>query len=76
LFTSVFERHARRVGVSEAEVMQVVSMLAENPMAGDLIPGTGGARKVRVARTGQGKTGDIARSATLAGRMFPFFFSR
>lgn len=31
--------------------------LAENPQAGDVIPGTGGLRKVRVAAKGHGKSG-------------------
>ena len=31
--------------------------LAERPMAGDLIPGTGGLRKIRWATPGQGKRG-------------------
>ena len=31
--------------------------LADNPQAGDVIPGTGGLRKVRVAAKGHGKSG-------------------
>lgn len=31
--------------------------LAENPQAGDVIPGTGGLRKIRVAAKGHGKSG-------------------
>ncbi|MFY7960150.1 MAG: type II toxin-antitoxin system RelE/ParE family toxin [Elsteraceae bacterium] len=73
LFTSVFERHARRAGLSESELMQIVSMLAENPMAGDLIPGTGGARKVRVARVGQGKSGGYRTIHYFGGEDVPIF---
>ena len=31
--------------------------LADNPQAGDVIPGTGGLRKIRVAAKGHGKSG-------------------
>jgi hypothetical protein len=73
LLTSVFERHVRRAGLSEDMLMQVVSMLAENPLAGDLIPGTGGARKVRVARTGQGKSGGYRTIHYFGGEDIPIF---
>jgi len=33
--------------------------LAENPYAGDVVPGSGGVRKVRWGRKGQGKRGGI-----------------
>jgi hypothetical protein len=35
----------------------LVDYLARNPMAGDLIPGTGGVRKLRWALEGRGKRG-------------------
>jgi hypothetical protein len=35
----------------------VVGILAETPECGDLIPGTGGVRKVRIALPGRGKSG-------------------
>jgi hypothetical protein len=36
---------------------QLVDHLAHNPMAGDLIPGTGGVRKLRWGLEGRGKRG-------------------
>ena len=33
--------------------------LAENPYAGDVVPGSGGVRKVRWRRKGQGKRGGV-----------------
>lgn len=39
------------------ERMELIRHLAANPDAGDLMPGTGGARKLRWARPGQGKRG-------------------
>ena len=35
----------------------IVNMVASDPECGDLIPGTGGFRKVRVGRGGRGKRG-------------------
>jgi hypothetical protein len=35
----------------------VINAIAYAPLSGDLIPGTGGLRKVRIARTGTGKRG-------------------
>jgi hypothetical protein len=35
----------------------LVSYLAQRPLAGDLIPGTGGVRKLRWATAGRGKRG-------------------
>lgn len=55
--TSVFLRDAARAGISEAERFDIVTMIARDPTVGDVMPGTGGARKVRVARRGKGKSG-------------------
>jgi hypothetical protein len=73
LFTSVFERHLRRAGLSDAELMHVVSLLAENPLAGVLIPGTGGARKLRIPRAGQGKSGGYRTVHYYGGEDVPVF---
>lgn len=43
--------------MTEDEVMQLKNFLSERPDAGDLIVGTGGARKVRFAKSGKGKSG-------------------
>lgn len=42
---------------SDDELHEVIDALAANPEAGDVIPGTGGLRKVRVALSGRGKRG-------------------
>jgi hypothetical protein len=42
----------------EPERMGIVTWIAANPEAGDVIEGTGGARKVRFAGKGKGKVGD------------------
>lgn len=42
---------------TEDERAQIAAMVAFDPECGDVIPGTGRFRKVRVARTGMGKRG-------------------
>jgi len=48
---------ATRKLMDEAERMLLVDYLAYHPAAGDLIPGTGGVRKLRWALEGRGKRG-------------------
>lgn len=43
--------------MTEAEREELVDHLANNPAAGDLIPGTGGVRKLRWGLEGRGKRG-------------------
>ena len=43
--------------LSELQRADLVSHLSRNPTAGDLIQGSGGARKLRWARAGMGKSG-------------------
>jgi hypothetical protein len=43
--------------MDDAEREELVRYLAYNPTAGDLIPGTGGVRKLRWALEGRGKRG-------------------
>ncbi|MCH4563663.1 hypothetical protein MKP05_11040 [Halomonas sp. EGI 63088] len=52
--TPVFQRYAASVWKDD-ERLAFISWLAENPLAGDVIPGTGGLRKVRWSRPGMGK---------------------
>ena len=54
--TNVFVRAASEVW-TEAERVSFINWLAINPEAGDVIPGSGGCRKVRWARAGMGKRG-------------------
>jgi hypothetical protein len=44
---------------SEDERGEFVAWLAARPQAGDVIPGSGGCRKVRWGRTGGGKRGGV-----------------
>ena len=54
--TPTFARQADRL-FSEEERQELIDYLAENPLAGDEIPGTGGVRKLRFAAPGRGKRG-------------------
>ena len=42
---------------SQAECAEFIDWIAENALAGDVIPGAGGLRKVRWTRQGMGKRG-------------------
>ena len=54
--TDNFLSKAKRL-LNDEEKSQLVNYLAEDPEAGDIIPDTGGIRKVRWARQGGGKSG-------------------
>ena len=54
--TPIFTRQTEKL-FTEDEKRELIDFLAENPLAGDEIPGTGGVRKVRFAASGRGKRG-------------------
>ena len=54
--TPIFTRQTDKL-FSEDEKRELIDFLADNPLAGDEIPGTGGVRKVRFAASGRGKRG-------------------
>jgi hypothetical protein len=54
--TPLFVRQAEKIW-SEAEREAFVDFIARNPEAGDIIPDTGGVRKIRWRRAGSGKRG-------------------
>lgn len=56
LETSIFSRRADAL-LSTADRAALIDTLAHNPMAGDVMPGLGGVRKLRFAPTGRGKSG-------------------
>ena len=71
--TPAFLRRAKECGVSEEERAGIVTCLAADPQGGDLIPGTGGARKRRLARPGQGKRGSYRVITFYGGGDIPVF---
>jgi hypothetical protein len=54
--TPLFQTYAAKVW-SDSECDDFIDWIALNPMAGDVIPGAGGLRKVRWGRAGIGKRG-------------------
>jgi hypothetical protein len=54
--TPIFTRQTEKL-FTDDEKRELIDFLAENPLAGDEIPGTGGVRKMRFAASGRGKRG-------------------
>jgi hypothetical protein len=54
--TPEFLAAAKAAGMTAEERDDTIDYIARNPQAGDLIPGSGGARKVRIAKRGRGKS--------------------
>ena len=55
--TPEFLAAAQRAGMTEEERFAAVDHVSEHPDAGDLVEGSGGARKVRIPKQGKGKSG-------------------
>jgi hypothetical protein len=53
--TRNFDRRAKRAGLDEEGLADLIGALADRPDVGAVIPRTGGARKVRVKLPGRGK---------------------
>jgi hypothetical protein len=68
-----FAADAKAAGLNEDEVRQIITLLAKRPDAGVLIPGTGGARKVRFAGRGRGKSGGYRVITFYSGVDLPVF---
>lgn len=73
LSTPTFESDAKRAGLTEEELQHIATVIAADPLGGDLIPGTGGARKMRFARPGSGKSGGYRTIHYFGGDDVPVF---
>jgi hypothetical protein len=71
--TSAYLAAAKDAGMTAEEQQVVVDLIAANPEAGDIMPGCGGARKLRVARPGSGKSGGYRVISYFAGENVPVF---
>lgn len=56
--TPTFQKQAEKWW-SEEERLSFIDWIAANPLAGDVIPGAEGERKVRWSRAGSGKSGGV-----------------
>ncbi len=63
--TPTFQKAAARLW-SDEERVAFIDWIAINPLAGDVIPGADGARKIRWSRSGSGKSGEVADDELLA----------
>jgi hypothetical protein len=61
------------LGLPDAERLSIVTWIAANPSAGEVIEGTGGARKVRFAGKGKGKSGGYRVITFFTGTETPVF---
>lgn len=71
--THHFRRSAADAGMTDDEVLRLKVFLSENPEAGDPISGTGGARKLRFAKPGGGKSGGYRVVTFYTGEDIPVF---
>lgn len=70
--TPTYLRDAERLFSAEQRA-DIVSILAVNPLCGDVMPGTGGYRKLRVGREGIGKRGGARIVYIQRNEEFPVF---
>src|SRR5437764_10719441 len=70
--TRRFFADARRV-LTETEKLELIDFVALHPTAGDLMQGTGGARKLRWGAKGQGKRGGARVITFYGGPQMPAF---
>src|SRR5208283_3591645 len=71
--TEAFARQASAVGLTEDERHEIATLLSEEPTRGELIPGTGGARKFRFAKAGMGKRAGYRIISYFAAEDVPVF---
>ena len=71
--TAAYVAAAKDAGMSDAERQLAVSVLADDPQAGDVMQGTGGCRKVRIAGRGKGKSGGYRIITAFGGGDVPVF---
>jgi hypothetical protein len=71
--TNGYLKAADDAGMDEEERSAVVDLIAANPEAGAIMPGCGGARKLRFRKPGTGKSGGYRVITYFAGWDVPVF---
>ncbi len=57
IYTKPFRDSWKAMGLDDKDLKQLELILLENPQEGEVIQGTGGARKMRIQLEGRGKRG-------------------
>ena len=57
IYTAPFRRSWKAMGLDDDDCKALEKILLANPQLGDVIEGTGGARKMRIQLEGRGKSG-------------------
>ena len=71
--TKAYLAAAKDAGMGEDERDAIVDLIAADPQVGEIMPGCGGARKLRVAKPGKGKSGGYRVITYFAGEDVPAF---
>ena len=71
--TKAYISAAAGAGMSDEEMQAVVDAVAADPRAGAIMPRCGGARRLRVAKPGSGKSGGYRVIACFGGEDMPVF---
>ncbi len=71
--TLQFTRQSKQLRMTEEEIDLVKDFVGLNPSAGSVVPGTGGARKIRIPLRGRGKSGGFRVITFYSGVDIPVF---
>ncbi len=71
--TPTFISKCSRYQISDSDREAIIDFVAKNPDAGDVIKGSGGARKLRFAAPGRGKSGGYRVVTFYSGQDIPVF---
>ena len=71
--TPAYIAAAKDGGMTTEEMVAVADLIGTNPEAGEIMPGCGGARKLRFAKPGKGKSGGYRVITYFAGADVPVF---
>jgi len=71
--TKAYIAAAKGAGMSEEDMQAVVDAVAADPEAGAIMQGCGGARKLRYAKPGKGKSGSYRVVTYYCGENMPVF---
>jgi hypothetical protein len=73
IWTATFSMQAGKCRLSEDDLTDIVTTISDNPKSGDIMVGTGGARKLRHAGRNKGKSGGYRVIYYYAGDEVPVF---